>query len=45
MLKSKNGRNKRRREGHSLSYLIMPTKLRKMAFFTIRTLAAEDLIK
>ena len=45
MLKTWNERNKRRREGLSLSYLIMPTKLRKMFFFTIRSLAAEDLIK
>ena len=32
MLKTRNGRNERRREGQSLSLPIMPPKLRKMAF-------------
>ena len=41
MLKNRNGRNKRRREGQSL---IMSPKLRKVGYFTIRSLAAEDLL-
>ena len=32
MLKTRNGRNERRREGQSLSLPIIPPKLRKMAF-------------
>ena len=37
MLKTRNGRNEKRREGQSFSSPIMRRKLRKMGFFTIMT--------